>query len=208
VAAVTFIERALDMLAMAALACLSAVTLVYQEAIVLLLMTSVVVAGGLLLILNTEVKPPQMPLVLGKAFRRVWCAIESTCKHARVILNARRLALGFFLGVAAWALEGFGVFLLGKIASPANLEISAAIGIYAVGILVGALSFMPGGLGGAEAAMTALLAAQGYSVSDALLIALTCRAVTLWFGVCLGWVAILWLRFQSKWRGVSGGVEG
>ena len=58
-------------------------------------------------------------------------------------------------------------------------------------MLSGALSFLPGGLGGAEAAMIALLVAGGTVVGTAVLATLICRAVTLWFAVVLGIGAVL-----------------
>jgi uncharacterized protein (TIRG00374 family) len=68
------------------------------------------------------------------------------------------------------------------------------VGIYAVAVILGAVSFLPGGLGSTEAVMTTLLSLRGYSVGDALLITIVCRLVTLWLAVGLGWIAVLALR--------------
>jgi len=72
-----------------------------------------------------------------------------------------------------------------------------AVGIYAVAVLVGALSFLPGGLGSTEAVMTTLLVAHGTSFGDAVFVTLACRIVTLWLAVVLGWVAVLSLRQRA-----------
>jgi len=45
--------------------------------------------------------------------------------------------------------------------------------------------------------MTALFAAQGYALADALLVTLLCRLVTLWLAVALGWAAVWLLRKRS-----------
>jgi uncharacterized membrane protein YbhN (UPF0104 family) len=42
--------------------------------------------------------------------------------------------------------------------------------------------------------MTALLAAHGFAVGDALLVTIVCRLVTLWLAVLIGWIAIYALR--------------
>ncbi|QVL49596.1 MAG: flippase-like domain-containing protein [Thiocapsa sp.] len=55
--------------------------------------------------------------------------------------------------------------------------------IYVAGF---ALFFLPGGLGGAEAAMVALLVAGGTMFGTAVLATVICRAVTLWFAVVIG----------------------
>jgi uncharacterized membrane protein YbhN (UPF0104 family) len=64
-------------------------------------------------------------------------------------------------------------------------------------VLIGGLSFLPGGLGSTEAVMTTLLGKMGYALGDALLITLSCRLVTLWLAVILGWLAVLILRQRA-----------
>jgi uncharacterized protein (TIRG00374 family) len=107
------------------------------------------------------------------------------------------LAGGFFLALLAWGLEGAGLGLLSSILPGRHLDLASAVGIYGIAVLVGGLSFLPGGLGSTEAVMTALLVTRGYSVADALLLTLACRLVTLWFAVCLGWVAVFLLRQRT-----------
>ena len=64
------------------------------------------------------------------------------------------------------------------------------IGIYAIAVLAGVLSFLPGGLGSTEAVMGVLLVAFGADGSAAVAITLLCRVATLWFAVALGGVAV------------------
>jgi uncharacterized protein (TIRG00374 family) len=58
--------------------------------------------------------------------------------------------------------------------------------VYALSMLAGALSFMPGGLGGAEGVMVALLLWQGMGNADAVATTILIRLTTLWFAVCIG----------------------
>jgi uncharacterized protein (TIRG00374 family) len=58
-------------------------------------------------------------------------------------------------------------------------------------MLAGALSFMPGGLGGSEAAMVLLLRMLRVPLSIAVAATLLIRAATLWFAVLLGIIALL-----------------
>ena len=53
-------------------------------------------------------------------------------------------------------------------------------------MLVGGLSFLPGGLGSSEAVMITLLAVNGLPHSAAITATLICRLATLWFAVALG----------------------
>jgi glycosyltransferase 2 family protein len=62
--------------------------------------------------------------------------------------------------------------------------------LVALGILAGALSFIPGGLGATEAAIALLLIQVGVSTPDALIASLICRGLTLWLAVGIGLVAM------------------
>ena len=53
-------------------------------------------------------------------------------------------------------------------------------------MLAGALSFMPGGLGSAEAVMVGLLVSDGVGLPDSIAATVLLRLVTLWLAVGLG----------------------
>lgn len=116
---------------------------------------------------------------------------------ARALLAPGLLIQGLSLGLLAWAAEGFGVFLtlswLGVDLQPAR-----AIGLYAASVLAGALSFLPGGLGGTEAAMIALLVSVGAVLGTAVLATLICRLVTLWFAVLLGILVLPMIQTENS----------
>ena len=61
---------------------------------------------------------------------------------------------------------------------------------YASSLFLGALSFLPGGLGITEASFTGLLNLQGISLSMAIVIVIIVRLFTLWFGVGIGFIAL------------------
>jgi uncharacterized protein (TIRG00374 family) len=199
VAAAFFAERFLDLLAMAALAALLFTATSHNQGIIL---AGIVGAIGMLLILTlvpwatvstwlrSEARiPDRIRTILAK----ITAALEST----RALLSPGLLLAGFMLGFLAWGLEGVGLGLLSSMFPPLHLDPMTAVGIYAVAVLVGGLSFLPGGVGSTEAVMTTLLATHGYSVSQALLITLTCRLVTLWLAVGLGWIAVFALRQRT-----------
>ncbi len=105
--------------------------------------------------------------------------------HFRRCFGLAALGLGLFIGVAAWFAEGFGFWwLLGALGNP--LPLPAAVFIYAFAMLVGGLSFLPGGLGSSEAVMIALLVGKGFPAAAAVTATLICRLATLWFAVGLG----------------------
>ena len=109
---------------------------------------------------------------------------------ARACLTPRRLLFGFLLGAAAWGAEAFGFsWLMRSLGHP--LDLPVAVSIYALSMLAGALSFMPGGLGGSEAAMVLLLRMLRVPLSAAVAATLLIRLATLWFAVLLGIIALL-----------------
>ncbi|MCP3999431.1 MAG: flippase-like domain-containing protein [Gammaproteobacteria bacterium] len=79
-----------------------------------------------------------------------------------------------------------------------EISISLAVGIYATGILVGALSFLPGGLGSAEAVMIGLLVFAGVDITTATAATLICRIAALWYSIAVGIIIVLRLELHSK----------
>jgi len=96
------------------------------------------------------------------------------------------------LSVVAWLAEGVGAWLILRALTP-DISLAMALFIYGFGMLVGALSFMPGGLGGTEATMTGLLVLQGLPLPEAVAATVIIRLATLWFAVILGLFAVLGL---------------
>ncbi len=199
VAAAFFTERFLDLVAMIALA-----ALLFSSASRYANAIMGGAAGAVVILLSVAFLPwsritswlKSAHQVRG-AVRSILVNIATTLASARSLMRPGMLAMGFSLGLLAWGLEGAGLGFLSGLFPPMQLSPITAIGIYGVAVLIGGLSFLPGGLGSTEAVMTALLATHGYSVSQALLVTLTCRLVTLWLGVAVGWLAVFALRQRT-----------
>ena len=105
--------------------------------------------------------------------------------HFRRCFSLPAMTMGLAIGVLAWFAEGFGFWwLLTAVGHP--LPLTTAVFIYAFAMLVGALSFLPGGLGSSEAVMFGLLVLNGIPEPAAVTATLICRMATLWFAVALG----------------------
>jgi glycosyltransferase 2 family protein len=199
IAAAFFAERLLDLLAMAVLAAMLFTATAHNQLMI------VVGTGGAIAVLLVLTLIPwpavsawittaaHIPGRIRSLLVKVTTALDST----RKLLTPKLLLAGFLLGFCAWILEGLGLGVLGSMFPPVHLATMSAIGIYGVAVLVGGISFLPGGVGSTEAVMTALLATHGYSVGEAFLITLTCRLVTLWLAVGLGWAAVFVLRQRT-----------
>jgi uncharacterized protein (TIRG00374 family) len=73
----------------------------------------------------------------------------------------------------------------------ALLPVGHSLFAFSASLVAGAASFMPGGLGGAEGAMVALLRADGVPRADAVSATVMIRLATLWFAVVLGLLALM-----------------
>lgn len=196
-AAAFFVERLLDVLAMACLALLGLAAL--SRYTVLLGSTIVVLLLLLLLLIKAPWAHWQRRVGGGKGlFRRALDGVLAAMVSARVLLTPSVVTGAFVLGLLSWGLEGLGLLVLGQLAPAVALDWTSATGIYAIAIIVGALSFLPGGLGSTEVVMAALLGIHGYSPADAILITVVCRVVTLWLAIAIGWAAVLVLRYYPQ----------
>ena len=114
-------------------------------------------------------------------------------EQAAVLLTPGSLLSATAVGLMAWGAEGVGFYL---VATALGFEGHwlMVVGIYAIASLIGALSMLPGGLGGAEAAMTSLLILGGGEPSVAVATTVICRMATLWFAVAIGVLAMAGCR--------------
>lgn len=136
----------------------------------------------------------------GSRLRAAGTQIAAFQQDVTALVRGQLLLGGLVLGLVAWGAEGLGLYL---VADALGLELGlwSAIGIYATAMLAGALSFIPGGLGSAEATMVALLALTGTPLPVAIGITALVRIATLWFAVALG--AAAWLGLEATRRPIS-----
>lgn len=193
-----FVERLLDLLAMILLAVAVLAELqAYRQA----LWVAIGLVTGLMAMLAFTPWPwlaqrmANHRLAGGKLLKAAQ-SVVTMLGSARQFLTPGILFMSLSLGLLAWGAEAVGLKLVGDVISPTPLALSSAMGIYAIAIIVGALSFLPGGLGSTEAVMASLLYAHGYQLPDAILLTLVCRLLTLWLAVLIGWVCVWVLRGQ------------
>jgi uncharacterized protein (TIRG00374 family) len=119
--------------------------------------------------------------------------LASLLRSSAILLGWRQLYWGLAIGILAWGAEGVGFFIV-LAALDIDIPMMQAISIYAIGILAGALSFIPGGIGSTETVMSLLLVAMGADLATAVAATLICRIATLWFAVAIGFIALVGLE--------------
>lgn len=199
-----FVERLLDVLAIAALALGGAWLFPDYRTFVLLSCFGLIVFTWLII-------QPELPNRLEAwatrlpDLHKLPSFLQRLAKLLRAstqLLTARKLYAGLAVGVFAWAAEGFALYLILR-GMNVPLPVGTAIGIYAVSVLAGAISFLPGGLGSTEAVMGLLLVLVGVDSSTAIAATLLCRFTTLWFAVLIGLLALLGLEVESRSNATS-----
>lgn len=93
------------------------------------------------------------------------------------------------LGVFAWASQGLALYILINLLGY-GFDVLTALFIYGFSMLVGAITFLPGGLGGTEVSMVQLLILNHIPPPVAVAATLIIRFSTLWFSVVLGVLAL------------------
>ena len=104
------------------------------------------------------------------------------------IATLRILAPSFIAGLAAWCIQGGGLYLIVRHLDGV-IPLDFAVACQAIAMLVGAASLLPGGIGTTEATIAALLVSQGVDPATAALSAIAYRIATLWFATLTGLVA-------------------
>ncbi len=83
------------------------------------------------------------------------------------------------------------------------LDYFTVLAIYVTSILLGAVSFIPAGIGVTEGTLTGLLTLEGIDVSTALILSIMIRILTLWYSVCVGFISLKFIGAFSFKRDFS-----
>jgi len=162
----------------------------YQPTVVGLL---VVIVIGLLVLQQTA----WLSAIERFALQRLPERLGKLAGHAiEIVLHSGRcfslpmLLYGMALGVVAWGAEGVAFYYVVN-QLDVGISLQTALFIYSFSMVIGALSFLPGGLGGMEATMVALLILNHVAHPQAVAATVLIRLATLWFAVALGIFALI-----------------
>lgn len=115
-----------------------------------------------------------------------------------------RLLAALLLSLLGWCAEALQVWWVVH-ACGGTIDVWGAAVAFAVSMVVGSATMLPGGLGGTEIGMVALLTQRGVSWEIAVTTTALVRVTTLWFSVGLG-MGCLPLAMRRVTRGASGGA--
>lgn len=176
-----FVERMLDLLVVALLATLAAGYALHQGMSFLVLLALVLmVVGG--------VRLPVVSRILQYWSQRKLGQLAYATQQAMLCRVERsRLFYALPLTVLSWCSQALALYSI-LYAFGYELNLALVIGLYCVGLLAGAASMLPGGLGVTEASLSFMLTQFGVNATDAIAATLATRVLTFWLAVLLGWI--------------------
>lgn len=184
VVGILVVERLMDLWGVLLLASCSLLLFQGWEKL-FLLCTAIVVAGGVFLCMERVYRP-----ILETCSKISWLSWASTkaldtLLAGRDLMTPRIFFVGLVVSTVAWGMESVSLFFILK-GFDLPVGMLQANFVYSFSTLVGALSMLPGGIGGTEAGMVGLLAFMGISYSEGLPSVILIRLCTLWAAVFVG----------------------
>ena len=114
-------------------------------------------------------------------------SISESYESLHAMTSAKTIFKNWFFGILSWSLEAMAIYLV-FLAFDVDLGFILTTLITYSAILLGAVSFIPAGVGLTEISATSLLENQGIELSLAVSIILMMRVVTIWFSTVLGFI--------------------
>ena len=115
--------------------------------------------------------------------------------------NVKAATICILLGVTYWFIISTAAYYT-LIAFDINvLDYLTVLAIYTTSILLGAISFVPAGIGVTEGSIAGLFTLNGIDISTALILSVMIRILTLWFSVCVGFISLKftgWFSFRKN----------
>ena len=115
--------------------------------------------------------------------------------------NVKVATICILLAVTYWFIVSSAVYYT-LIGFDINiLDYLKVLSIYATSILLGAISFIPGGVGITEGALAGLFTLEGIDVSTALILSVIIRIFVLWYSVSIGFISLKftgWFSFRKN----------
>jgi len=185
---VVIMERVTDLLCVALLS-LGALMVVSHGAIIATAGTIVLTSA-----IFAATKITTFEFFLRLPLLRRWApSLKNSLTVFRAISSPKPVCTALFLGGVAWISEGLALWVILN-GFDMSMPALAAIGIYAVATLVGALTLLPGGMVGTEGTMVGLLISMEITPSSAAAATILVRLCTLWFAFLLGVISLLLIQ--------------
>lgn len=198
VVGIVMMERLMDLAGVLLLASFSVLLFKGWEK-VFLACAGLVIAGGVFLCMERLYRPVLEWFGRFRILSGICSKVLGILETGRSLVTGRILAVGLVVSTIAWGMESVSLYLILQGFKLQSTLLQANF-VYCISTLVGALSMLPGGIGGTEAGMIGLLKFMGISYTEGLPSVLLIRLCTLWFAIAvgLGFMVMLLARSGKK----------
>jgi uncharacterized protein (TIRG00374 family) len=150
-----------------------------------LVCSALVIGGGVFLCMERVYRPVLERLAKVRFLSWIAERMLGVLLTGRELMTPRIFLVGLIVSAVAWGMESVSLYLiLGGLDLKSTLL--EANFVYCFSTIIGGISMLPGGVGGTEAAMIALLAVLGISYTSALPAVILIRVCTLWLAILVG----------------------
>ena len=104
--------------------------------------------------------------------------------------NVKVATICILLGVAYWFIISTAAYYTLLAFDINMLDYLTVLAIYTTSVLLGAISFIPAGIGITEGSIAGLFTLNGIDISTALILSVTIRVLTLWYSVSVGFISL------------------
>ncbi|MHA2219075.1 MAG: lysylphosphatidylglycerol synthase transmembrane domain-containing protein [Candidatus Hodarchaeales archaeon] len=190
----TFSERLIDLLAVTIISIVGIIVMGFESdyLIILLAIFSFVVVGIIIFLSNHLYRIFSKVFFLGP-WKKMGNYIDNFRSDVVITFQLPVFGGALVFGIIGWTCECLAFMLIAH-SLGISMTFQMAMFIYATSSIIGAISFLPGGLGLMEGGLSFLvidLLSVTYTQSVAL--TLVIRFTTLWFGVGVGLAFLLWI---------------
>ena len=138
---------------------------------------------------------PAFDLFLGLIAKRKFFSkyIENISDSYEIIkksTSVKSFTICILLSIAYWSIISAGVYYILAGFGIDMIDYLKILSIYTSSAFLGAITFIPGGIGVTEGSLTGLLSIQGVDISLALVASVMIRLFTFWYGICIGFISL------------------
>jgi glycosyltransferase 2 family protein len=177
-------ERITDFLALLIIAVVGAYSIGHDKRVIMIF--ALIVILTIAVIANRSISMKIIGYAEKFRLTRKWVRpIEMAYESSHTLLTGRVLVISTLFGLVAWFSECVGfLFVLDGV--DVHFKLLSASFIYAFSTVVGAASFLPGGLGVTETSLAGLLIFANVPKNASVAATFIVRGATLWFAVIIG----------------------
>ena len=116
--------------------------------------------------------------------------ISDSYEIVRNSTTPQNSSISFGLSILYWIIISVAVHFILLSFGIESISILKTISIYSSSVIIGAISFIPGGLGITEGSLIGLFSLEGIDISLALILSVMIRILTMWYSVSIGFICL------------------